>query len=149
MVKNVRPSFSVRDLLSYLKLRTVIITEGVGFTSKIRLIFWAFFDSIPRTVMRRTSSLKYYVNHIKEWMINGTMINLDGNKFYCIDSDSLWVLLNRFESWMWSHLNLGEGDVFVDVGAHIGKYTVQVAKMVGENGLVIALEPHPKTIKRW
>lgn len=31
--------------------------------------------------------------------------------------------------------------VFIDVGAHIGYYTVLASKMVGRNGLVIAIEP--------
>ena len=33
-----------------------------------------------------------------------------------------------------------EGDVFVDVGAHVGRCTLPVARAVGEKGLVIAVE---------
>lgn len=36
---------------------------------------------------------------------------------------------------------LRKGSNFVDVGAHIGKYTVRIAKMVGLKGLVVAVEP--------
>jgi len=36
-----------------------------------------------------------------------------------------------------------KGDVFVDVGAHVGTYTIPVAKIVGSNGIVVALEPSP------
>jgi FkbM family methyltransferase len=32
--------------------------------------------------------------------------------------------------------------VFIDVGAHVGKYALQVARIVGNDGLVLALEPH-------
>lgn len=35
----------------------------------------------------------------------------------------------------------GPGDVFVDVGAYIGWYAIQAARMVGQTGRVIALEP--------
>lgn len=38
---------------------------------------------------------------------------------------------------------LREG-VFVDVGAHVGKYTVMVGRLLGNNGRVIAIEPHPR-----
>jgi FkbM family methyltransferase len=38
---------------------------------------------------------------------------------------------------------LREGDVFVDVGAHIGAYTLRAAKRVGESGRVYAVEPDP------
>lgn len=39
--------------------------------------------------------------------------------------------------------SLGPGDVFVDVGANIGFFSVLAALMVGANGRVVAFEPHP------
>jgi FkbM family methyltransferase len=36
-----------------------------------------------------------------------------------------------------------QGDIVVDVGAHIGKYTIIASKMVGSQGKVIAIEAHP------
>lgn len=39
--------------------------------------------------------------------------------------------------------NVKKGDVFVDVGAHIGYYTLLASKLVGEGGKAIAIEPHP------
>ncbi len=35
--------------------------------------------------------------------------------------------------------------VFVDVGAHVGTYSLKAAKAVGEQGRVIAIEPNPVT----
>jgi len=35
------------------------------------------------------------------------------------------------------------GDVFVDIGAHVGWYTLRAARAVGPTGRVIALEPDP------
>lgn len=37
----------------------------------------------------------------------------------------------------------GEGDVVVDIGAHIGRYTINSSKRVGSRGKVIALEAAP------
>ena len=37
--------------------------------------------------------------------------------------------------------NLVDGDVFFDVGANVGYYTVLGSRLVGENGLVVAFEP--------
>lgn len=37
--------------------------------------------------------------------------------------------------------NLPEGGVFVDAGAHIGRYTLKAAKSVGPTGRVISFEP--------
>lgn len=33
------------------------------------------------------------------------------------------------------------GDVVFDVGAHIGSFALKAARLVGEEGLVVALEP--------
>jgi len=45
---------------------------------------------------------------------------------------------------VWKYLKPKSGEVFVDLGAHIGKYALQVARIVGNEGLVIAVEPHPE-----
>jgi FkbM family methyltransferase len=43
--------------------------------------------------------------------------------------------------------SLSEGDVFIDVGANVGYYSILAGKIVGERGQVIALEPVPNTVK--
>lgn len=62
------------------------------------------------------------------------------------EQDSLGLASNRlYEPYLTSYLNttLGPGDVFVDVGAHIGYYTLLASKRVGWSGHVYAFEPHP------
>jgi FkbM family methyltransferase len=41
---------------------------------------------------------------------------------------------------------LKPGMVFVDVGAHLGEYTVLAAKLVGRQGVVHAFEPNPNIV---
>jgi FkbM family methyltransferase len=41
-----------------------------------------------------------------------------------------------------------QGGVFIDVGANVGTYALAMARDVGENGKVIAIEPHPVTHAR-
>jgi FkbM family methyltransferase len=43
------------------------------------------------------------------------------------------------------------GDVVLDVGAHIGTYTLRYSRLVGSEGAVIAFEPEPsnRRILRW
>src|SRR5919112_1963095 len=36
-----------------------------------------------------------------------------------------------------------QGDIVVDIGAHIGLYTIMSSKRVGSNGKVVAIEAHP------
>jgi FkbM family methyltransferase len=44
--------------------------------------------------------------------------------------------------------NTPAGGVFVDVGANVGTYAMVLARHVGTNGKVIAIEPHPITHAR-
>ena len=48
-------------------------------------------------------------------------------------------------SWDAIHAHLSDGAVFVDVGAHIGYYSLKAARVVGAAGRVIAVEPNPPT----
>src|ERR687890_530577 len=41
------------------------------------------------------------------------------------------------------HFTPKQGDVVVDIGAHIGRYTIIASKRVGTNGKVVAIEAHP------
>lgn len=50
--------------------------------------------------------------------------------------------------WSWIATALRTGDVFVDVGAHHGTYTVKAARVVGDTGRVIAVEPNPASVER-
>jgi FkbM family methyltransferase len=48
---------------------------------------------------------------------------------------------------------LKPGDVYVDVGAHVGFHTLVARKLIGDKGLVVALEPQPynchKILRNW
>ncbi len=41
--------------------------------------------------------------------------------------------------------NLGAGDYVIDVGANVGTIALAAATLVGRQGTVIAIEPHPRT----
>lgn len=42
---------------------------------------------------------------------------------------------------------LAEGDTFLDVGANHGSFAIVASKLVGANGLVVAVEPQPRLAK--
>lgn len=43
---------------------------------------------------------------------------------------------------------LKKGDVFVDVGANSGYYSLLASNLIGKSGLVYSFEPHPETFER-
>lgn len=71
-----------------------------------------------------------------------------GVKFRLVDEESLMIAQLEFKSWIWNYLKPKEGDIFVDVRAHIGKYSCIVAKLVMVKGAVYAFEPHSLNFKR-
>jgi FkbM family methyltransferase len=66
--------------------------------------------------------------------IDGSLLTVP--RFY--DATEIAFLLGR----------LHPGDVFVDLGSHIGFYTLNMARAVGPAGKVIAVEATPETFKR-
>jgi len=75
------------------------------------------------------------------------LVNCFGLKYKLIDIESLSVISPNFEPNYWAYMKPNKGDVFIDIGAHVGKYTMQAAKIVGDNGKVIAVEADPITFK--
>lgn len=63
--------------------------------------------------------------------------------FYCRKGSSDHeIVAPRYESRLREFFDLN-GGIFVDVGAHIGKYTVMVARRFAKTGKVVAIEPEP------
>jgi len=119
-----------------------LFTEGQGFRDKlilfpgtiVRLLGFAIGSSkIPRlhAVLRNISEPKFDV----------IMENRDG-KFFCrkrtVDAQ---FASEAYEYALRRYLEGTTQGTFVDVGSHIGKYTIKVARQVGDNGRVISVEP--------
>lgn len=69
-----------------------------------------------------------------------------GYPMFLDNIDSLLLSKNRVHEPMNTHIIdslLNEGDTFLDIGAHIGYYTLIASKIVGETGKVFAFEPDP------
>jgi FkbM family methyltransferase len=64
-------------------------------------------------------------------------------QFYCRNNKEDFKTMVMREDEIIHHFDTKQGDIVVDVGAHIGKYTLIASKRVGENGKVIAIEAHP------
>ncbi|HKW98709.1 MAG TPA: FkbM family methyltransferase [Bryobacteraceae bacterium] len=75
-----------------------------------------------------------------------------GVSFFLDPGDLVPATILRTGEWqpeIWQSLapSLSEGSVFLDVGAHIGYFSMKAAKRVGKTGRVLAFEPNPETLK--
>lgn len=75
-----------------------------------------------------------------------TLTYKEGCKFLCqAGTDELLYVMPYVEQDTWKKIKslVKPGDVCIDVGAHIGVYTIPLARIVGSDGLVVAVEPSP------
>lgn len=89
--------------------------------------------------------LNRYRYNILNKLARKTIILVNGTRHILPDYHSLHIINPRYEKSIKALIKrkLKKGMVFIDLGAHIGLYTLLASKLVGSNGLVIALEPHP------
>jgi FkbM family methyltransferase len=64
-------------------------------------------------------------------------------EFYCRINKDDFKIMTIHEDDIIEHFTPKEGDVVVDVGAHIGLYTIIASKRVGINGKVVSIEADP------
>jgi FkbM family methyltransferase len=77
-------------------------------------------------------------------------VTIGDSKMYLGDANWLPLWANGvYEPWTTDIVRreLKQGDVFVDVGANIGYFTVMASKAVGEKGRVYAFEPNPSSFQ--
>jgi len=86
------------------------------------------------------------------WLLSRTWIPYleRSQQFYTMPDDPFWfrieLLTQRHEPETTQQLQhlLQPGMVVLDVGAHVGYYTRMASQIVGEQGRIIAFEPHPR-----
>jgi FkbM family methyltransferase len=140
-------------LLSYVTLRLSLrITLGRKRRDRIfarkDLAFNYEFDVIPSFYM-----IKFFYSIIKFLRLaNPSLLKISvskygGYKAYCPINKSEFINMTIREDEIIEHFTPKQGDIVIDIGAHIGRYTIIASKRVGINGKVVAIEASPSNFE--
>jgi FkbM family methyltransferase len=90
---------------------------------------------LPLALIPRTATARIVCGPLrgKKWIVGA------GNHGY-------WLGTYEQEKQNWLHDNVRENDVFYDLGAHVGYYTLLASLLVGKKGVVYAFEPNPRNL---
>ena len=103
---------------------------------------------MPISILRKRTLRQSASIVFTSLMPKDLLIEFKGVRFIARKGKADILLLNVLSSpWMWDYFTPNEGDVVVDVGAHVGKYALIAAKRVGKEGKVVAVEAHPENFK--
>jgi FkbM family methyltransferase len=70
-----------------------------------------------------------------------------GYKAYCPINKNDLINMTIREDEIIEHFTPKQGDIVVDIGAHMGRYTIIASKQVGTNGKVLAIEASPSNFE--
>lgn len=111
---------------------------------KTKGVYWSIIHRLYK-IPKVKKFLSPIINYFKpEYLIIG------GNKLFIDKKDSAvsqeLILSGKWEEYETSIFkkNIKKGDVVLDIGAHIGYYTLIAAQAVGNEGKVYSFEPDPK-----
>lgn len=104
----------------------------------------------------RKTVKKFYPAHVaSHWLMERLIIPImeQARDFKTVPDDPFWfrleLLTGRHEPETIQQLDrlVQPGMTMLDIGAHVGYYAARYAPVVGNNGRIIAFEPHPRTFK--
>lgn len=87
----------------------------------------------------------------KPFRLNDVFYSIANGYYFKASSYSDFNFMGgRHESFQDKYMDetLQDGSIFIDVGAHLGRFTLLGARLVGEKGLVVALEPDYHVFQR-
>ena len=102
----------------------------------------------PASVLKRRTLRQSVSIIFTSLMPRDLLIDFMGVRFLARKGRADMLLLNPLSSAeTWDCFTPREGDVVVDVGAHVGKYALVAARRVGTAGKVVAIEAHPENFR--
>ena len=119
------------------------IRHGVGLHSKLKIVALSMLNVVPWVLRKRHAKLDRVISYLTP-DFSDVIVEKDGLIFHLIDQEALYLVVFH-EDWMEKYLKISEGDVFVDIGAHVGKYSIPASRNAAR---VIAIEAYPDNYHR-
>jgi FkbM family methyltransferase len=126
----------------------------------VRAYFWAEQNLIehwpPRwgkSAVEQVATHKLVGSLCRIGILGPARIQVEPGMSFLLDPrDLIAVSILRGGEWqseIWEAISpvLSEGAVFLDVGAHIGYFSMKASARVGKTGHIVAFEPNPETLK--
>ncbi len=115
------PPFWLRSMLG-----RIVNRIGERFPLFAMLYSWFVFGIVVKPVVQKRMLIIY----------KGNKILFPGRNW----SHSLaYMKYDEYEQFF----SVREGDIVIDIGAHVGSFAIKAAKRCGDEGLVVAIEPEP------
>lgn len=135
----------MKSIISTCKKGFKAILSGITAKDKCIILISLLFAFFSRFIYR--VFLKREPPAYGEFMVRDIIIRNEDGIFYCRRRDHDWSFVQPvWEKEIRDYFNLTEG-VFIDCGAHIGKYTIMISRRLGGRGKVIAIEPDKDNYK--
>jgi FkbM family methyltransferase len=147
-------------------VNTLLLKEAKGVTKKDKIVLFSLKKIYVATrvaarmllgkkkrdrlyIGRGISFKNFLYKSVKFLRMNNSLLEVHIPKYgcqaYCRVGDSFddFVIMTQHEGFLVERFSCKKDDVVVDVGAHIGQYTITSSSRVGPHGKVIAIEADP------
>jgi len=130
----------------WLRSRFLFSLRGYKIKDKVKLMVSALFWTMQLHIRGKSIPWSRLVRELSDKAAKGSIVNYGGFKFALVDSVTIPDFYGPYEPWAWKYIRIEENSVVIDIGAHIGLYTIPIAK-IAKNGFVVAIEPNPDNFK--
>lgn len=112
------------------RLRIKVYVWAISFAGRYKFLLYPFLyllhGEIPKGITIVNNKPLYHYRNIE----------IDS------PSDSIEAYIEVFHDNVYDHVAVPkEGDVVIDIGAYVGMYSIKASQLVGDTGLVVAVEP--------
>jgi len=140
---------SIKMALQTIIINLKITSLGKSLNDKLKVLICLSYNQFRNSITGRLFPHIVNALHPKiNKLADGIMLKFDGMLVKTIDLESIGTFTPFDEPWIWDYFKPKKGDVFIDIGAHLGKYSLIAAKIVGKLGKVIAIEANPENYRR-